>query len=102
MPGYSPVVDPQALGEEVQRIIAEVLVLSLEEVQPGKALVRDLGAESLDFLDLVFRLEDVIGRKIPFSRWQRFLEATLPDQDLAVAITPEVVERFAQQEAAGG
>ncbi len=95
-------VDPHALREEVQRIIAEVLVVSLPEVQPGKALVRDLGAESLDFLDLVFRLEDVIGRKIPFSRWQRFLEVTLPDQDLAVAITPEVVESFAQQEASGG
>jgi acyl carrier protein len=100
MSGNPSVVDNQQLGEQVRRIIAEVLVTSLEEVQPGRALVRDLGAESLDFLDLVFRLEDVLGRKIPFARWQHFLEVELEAQDLAVAITPEVVQRFAEQEAA--
>ena len=100
MSGNPSVVDNPQLGEQVRQVIAEVLVTSLEEVQPGRALVRDLGAESLDFLDLVFRLEDVLGRKIPFARWQQFLKVELEAQDLAAAITPEVVQRFAEQEAA--
>jgi acyl carrier protein len=100
MPGDPPLVDGRQLREAVRQIIADVLVVALEEVQPGKALVRDLGAESIDFMDLVFRLEDVLGFKIPFPSWQRFIEETLEGQDLAVAITPEVVELFAEQQLA--
>ncbi len=101
MPGDSPLVGGRPLPEVVRRIIADVLVVALEEVQPGKGLVRDLGAESIDFMDLVFRLEDALECQIPFPRWQRFIEATLEGQDLAVAITPEVVQLFAERELAG-
>ena len=101
MPGDSPLVDGGPLPEVVRQIIADVLVIALEEVQPGKALIRDLGAESIDFMDLVFRLEDALGFPIPFPRWQRFLEETLEGRDPAVAITPEVVQLFAEQELAG-
>jgi acyl carrier protein len=100
MPGNPPLVDARELEQALRQIIAEVLVVGLEEVQPGKALVRDLGAESIDFMDLVFRLEDALGFRIPFPRWQRFIEETLAGQDLAVAITPEVVQLFAEQELA--
>ena len=49
----------------VRRIVAEALDRPEEEVRPSASLIDDLGAESIDFLDLVFRLESAFGIKIP-------------------------------------
>jgi acyl carrier protein len=87
------------LGETVRRLVAEVLMVPEEKVGPRTALVAELGAESIDFLDLVFRLEEALGRKIPVARWVSFVRERLADQDLAVAITPEVIREFAEREA---
>ena len=100
MPGDSPLVNGQPLGALVQRVVADVLVLAIEDVQPGKALIRDLGAESIDFMDLVFHLEDALGTRIPFTRWQRFVEANLAGRDPVAAITPEFLQAFAEEELA--
>jgi acyl carrier protein len=55
--------------EEIQQKVAAVLVDALnvdeEEVTPQARLQADLGAESIDFLDIVFRLEREFGIKIP-------------------------------------
>jgi acyl carrier protein len=100
MPVDPAVVNGRPLQEVVRQVIADVLVVNVADVQPGKALIRDLGAESIDFMDLVFRLEDELGIRIPFPRWQRYIDESLREQDLTVAITPEVVEVFAQRELA--
>ncbi len=42
---------------KVRTIIADVLVIDEEEVSLNSRLIADLGAESIDFLDLVFQLE---------------------------------------------
>src|SRR6059058_3948361 len=58
-----------AAGENVSAKVTEVLVESLNvdegDVQPEATLQGDLGAESIDFLDIVFRLEREFGIKIP-------------------------------------
>ena len=100
MPGDSTLVNGRALDVLVREIVAEVLVVPAEAVVPGVALMRDLGAESIDFMDLVFRLEEALELEIPYARWQRFLEAHLPGGQLAARITPEVVEAFAAVELA--
>jgi acyl carrier protein len=55
--------------EEVYGKVASVLVEALsvneDEITPTAILQRDLGAESIDFLDIVFRLEREFGIKIP-------------------------------------
>jgi acyl carrier protein len=96
--GDPSLVDGRRLEELVREILAEVLVVSADEVRPGAALIRDLGAESIDFMDLVFRLEEALGTPIPYARWQRFLESRLAGEDLSAAITPEVVQGFAAEE----
>ena len=48
----------------VRRIVAEALDRPEAEVKPSASLIDDLGAESIDFLDLVFRLEAAFGIKI--------------------------------------
>ena len=55
--------------DEVYNKVKEVLVDALgvdeDEVTPTATLRGDLGAESIDFLDIVFRLEKAFGIKIP-------------------------------------
>jgi len=55
--------------EEVFNKVKETLVDALgvdeEEVTPEATLTGDLGAESIDFLDIVFRLEKSFNIKIP-------------------------------------
>lgn len=98
MPSDSPLVKGQPLSDIVQQLVADVLVISVDEVQPTRALIRDLGAESIDLMDLVFRLEDALDTLIPFTRWQQFVEVNLVGRDAAAAITPEFVEAFAKQQ----
>ena len=58
-----------ATNEEVFEKVKESLVDALgvddDEVTPEATLVGDLGAESIDFLDIVFRLEKAFGIEIP-------------------------------------
>lgn len=49
---------------KVQTVLVDALAVDAEEVTPGASLVRDLGAESIDFLDIVFKLEQAFGFKI--------------------------------------
>lgn len=48
----------------VQEVLAEVLGIDEDEVTPRATLTGDLGAESIDFLDIVFRLEQAFDIKI--------------------------------------
>ena len=50
---------------KVSATLVEALNVDEEEVTPGATLQGDLGAESIDFLDIVFRLEREFGIKIP-------------------------------------
>ena len=51
--------------QTVQEALVEALGVDDEEVTPNATLMGDLGAESIDFLDMVFRLEKAFGIKIP-------------------------------------
>lgn len=53
--------------EKVQGALVDALGVEEEEVTPQATLVGDLGAESIDFLDIVFRLEKAFGIEIPRS-----------------------------------
>ena len=52
---------------QVQGILVDALGADEDEVTPGATLVSDLGAESIDFLDIVFRLEKSFAIKIDQS-----------------------------------
>jgi len=51
--------------EKVKETLVEALGVDDDEVKPEASLTADLGAESIDFLDIVFRLEKAFGIKIP-------------------------------------
>jgi acyl carrier protein len=50
---------------KVSATLVEALNVDEDEVTPAATLQGDLGAESIDFLDIVFRLEREFGIKIP-------------------------------------
>ena len=50
---------------KVTDCLVEALGLDAEEVTLNASLTKDLGSESIDFLDIVFRLEKSFGLKIP-------------------------------------
>jgi acyl carrier protein len=50
---------------KVSATLVEALNVDEDEVKPEATLQGDLGAESIDFLDIVFRLEREFGIKIP-------------------------------------
>jgi len=51
--------------DKVQEVMVDALGVDEDEVTDEAVLMRDLGAESIDFLDIVFRLEKAFGIKIP-------------------------------------
>lgn len=50
---------------KVQAALVDALGVDEDEVTPEATLVGDLGAESIDFLDIVFRLEKAFNIEIP-------------------------------------
>ena len=51
--------------QQVQEVLVDALGVDNDEVTTQATLMGDLGAESIDFLDIVFRLEKAFGIKIP-------------------------------------
>ncbi len=51
--------------EKVQSIIAEKLIVDAADVTPEKNFAADLGADSLDTVELITEFETVFGVKIP-------------------------------------
>ncbi len=89
------------LGPAVQEIVSQVLMVAPGSVKPDSRLY-DLGAESIDYLDLIFRIEEVVNKKVPVSRWEAFVRERLPGANLADAITVAFITEFAESERARG
>ena len=51
--------------QKIQNMLAEALNLPVEKVTPDSKIVEDLGADSLDVVELLSRLEDEYGIMIP-------------------------------------
>src|SRR5207248_9434233 len=55
----------EEIYSKVSATLVEALNVDEEDIRPNATLQGDLGAESIDFLDIVFRLEREFGIKIP-------------------------------------
>jgi acyl carrier protein len=66
---------------KVREIIADVLAFDEEEIQRDGSLVDDYGAESIDFLDLVYQLEREFKIKIPRGMIEQKVRSGLSDEE---------------------
>ena len=57
--------DRQEIVKKVTASLVDALSVDEDEVSLEASLTRDLGAESIDFLDIIFRLEKAFAIKIP-------------------------------------
>src|SRR5512146_455456 len=55
----------EEIFDKIKNALVEALGVDEDEVTPEATLVGDLGAESIDFLDIVFRLEKAFNIKVP-------------------------------------
>ena len=72
--------DDQEIFTKVQKCVADALGRDEDEVQPDKALQRDLEAESIDYLDITFQLEKVFG--ITIEKDELFPQKIFQDEAL--------------------
>jgi acyl carrier protein len=80
---------------KVKDTLVDALGVDDDEVTPEATLIGDLGAESIDFLDIIFRLEKNFSIKIP--RGELFPEnLALADQSLIKdgVVTPEGISEL--------
>ena len=66
---------------KVAQIIADALGCDVDDVKPTIPLIEGLDAESIDFLDLVFRLERGFGVKIPRGKIVEDARGPLPEAE---------------------
>jgi acyl carrier protein len=80
--------------EKVQAALVDALGVDDDEVTPEATMVGDLGAESIDFLDIVFRLEKSFDIEIPRS--ELFPEDILTNAEYIQdgKVTPSGVEEL--------
>jgi acyl carrier protein len=80
--------------DKVRGALVDALGVDDEEVTENATLVGDLGAESIDFLDIVFRLEKAFGIEIP--RAELFPEDILTNAEYVQdgKVTPNGVEEL--------
>jgi acyl carrier protein len=86
------------VGETVRQLIAEALATDPERVRPESILMDDLGAESLDFLDIVFKLERAFDIQITRGEMERAARGDMSEDDFAPAgvISEAGLERLRQ------
>lgn len=83
--------------DKVREVLVDALGVDDDEVTPEAKLVEDLGAESIDFLDIVFRLEKAFGIKI--DQKEMFPEDVLNDPQYVKdgKVTDEAMEELAKR-----
>lgn len=57
--------EEQSIGEKVKEIITKQMGINKEQVTPETSFVNDLGADSLDTVELVMEFEDAFDLNIP-------------------------------------
>ena len=74
---------PEEISERVKSIIVNQLGVSLEEVTPQASFIEDLGADSLDIVELIMALEEEY-------------EMEIPDEDAEKIQTVDAVTKYIQ------
>jgi acyl carrier protein len=84
----------EEIYKKVQGVLVDALGVDEEEVTPTAVIKDDLGAESIDFLDIVFRLEKAFGIKIPRGEMMPENLANDPNVVQDGKITPTGIEEL--------
>ncbi|MGW1491718.1 acyl carrier protein [Streptomyces sp. NBC_00191] len=73
--------DRNTIVEAVTDAVLDALGAETDEVVPEATLLDDLGAESIDLLDILFRLERSLGIKIQAAELAAYVQGGIPDEE---------------------
>ena len=71
------------INAAVQEAVVGALGVGEDEVTPDATLLGDLGAESIDLLDILFRLERKLGVKVKASDLADHIQGGIPDEEFS-------------------
>ena len=71
------------VDSSVKEAVVEALALDDDEVTSDSTLMDDLGAESIDLLDILFRIEKSTGVKIEASDLGDYIQGGIPDDEFS-------------------
>ncbi|GAA4725739.1 acyl carrier protein [Brevibacillus fulvus] len=71
--------------ELIKGALVEAIGVDEEEIGPEKTLLGDLGAESLDLLDVLFRISRKTGVKVTMDDITAMIQGEVPDEDFETA-----------------
>jgi acyl carrier protein len=75
--------DTSSIYPRVRAIVADVLAVDESKIRPDGSLIDDYGGESIDFLDLVFRLEKEFKVKIPRGQIEKEARGAMAESEFA-------------------
>lgn len=92
----------EKIFEALRQLLIDALGIKAEEVRPEASLVHDLGAESIDFLDIGFKLKQAFGVDLPMPAvqdailsWRNLDDLkTLLQTRYGVTLEPEEIREF--------
>ncbi|WP_156725852.1 acyl carrier protein [Streptomyces apocyni] len=73
--------DRNTIVKAVTEAVIDALGAEDDEVVPEATLLDDLGAESIDLLDILFRLERSLGIKIQAAELAAYVQGGIPDEE---------------------
>ena len=75
------------MKDEISNTVKDAVVGALgideDEVTPEATILADLGAESIDLLDILFRIERKTGVKIQASDLAAYVQGGIPDEEFS-------------------
>ena len=80
----------------VKQAVVDALALDEDEVTPDSTLMDDLGAESIDLLDILFRIQKATGVKIEAADLGDYLQGGMADDEFSDA-NDIITEKGAEQ-----
>lgn len=69
------------IASAIMSAVEEALGLDADEAVGDASLLDDLGAESIDLLDILFRIERALGVKIQASQLHEHIQGGIPDEE---------------------
>jgi acyl carrier protein len=87
----------EEIYSKVKAVLVDALGVDDDEVTPTSVIRDDLGAESIDFLDIIFRLEKTFGIKIPKGEMMPENLANDPNIVQNGVVTPQGIASLKQR-----
>lgn len=83
----------------ISRRVAEVLALEADQVTPTSRLIDDLGAESLDLVELMYLLEQEFGIRLSKDDMSLSAQLGIPEEEIhdREVLTPRALELLRQR-----